>query len=78
LRTCKKDSQPKPVKRQKDSIIYNSKITVSNIPDKAYEYVVNPRYILDSLLSVIHVNARLAARPSADTTFSQPDTKALS
>lgn len=28
-------------KNQKDTIIYNSEIIVSNIPDKAYEYVVN-------------------------------------
>src|SRR5690606_9924377 len=30
-----------PKKGQKDTIIYNSKIVVSNIPEKAYEYVVN-------------------------------------
>ncbi|MEZ4828756.1 MAG: type ISP restriction/modification enzyme [Bacteroidia bacterium] len=32
-----------PKKGQKDTIIYNSKITVSNIPEKAYEYVVISR-----------------------------------
>lgn len=30
-----------PAKGQKDTIIYNSYLTVSNIPAKAYEYVVN-------------------------------------
>lgn len=30
-----------PKKGKTDSIIYNSKITVSNIPDKAYNYTVN-------------------------------------
>jgi predicted helicase len=30
-----------PEKDQKDTIIYNSHITISNIPAKAYEYVVN-------------------------------------
>ena len=30
-----------PKKDQKDTIIYNSKITIENIPAKAYEYVVN-------------------------------------
>ena len=30
-----------PKKGEQDSIIYNSNITISNIPDKAYEYVVN-------------------------------------
>jgi predicted helicase len=82
-----------PAKGQKDSINYNSKITISNIPAEAYEYVVNgksaiewvmeryqvtthaesgivndpndwakevgnPRYILDLLLSVIHVSVQ--------------------
>lgn len=30
-----------PKKEQKDIIIYNSRITLSNIPEKAYQYVVN-------------------------------------
>ena len=30
-----------PRKGQRDTIIYNGSITVSNIPDRAYEYVVN-------------------------------------
>lgn len=30
-----------PKKDQKDTIIYNSKITISGIPDKAYQYIVN-------------------------------------
>ena len=30
-----------PKKGEQNSIIYNSHITISNIPDKAYEYVVN-------------------------------------
>ena len=82
-----------PAKGQKDTILYNSRITISNIPAKAYEYVVNgkpaiewvmeryqvtthkesgitndpndwatevgnPRYILDLLLSVIHVSVQ--------------------
>jgi predicted helicase len=56
-------------KGQKHTIIYNSKITVSNIPGKAYEYVVNdpndwatevgkPRYILDLLLSIINLSVQ--------------------
>ncbi|TAE23105.1 MAG: helicase [Cytophagales bacterium] len=82
-----------PRKGQKDSIIYNSQITIDNIPAKAYEYVINgksaiewvmeryqitthkdsgitnnpndwsaevgkPRYILDLLLSIIHVSVQ--------------------
>lgn len=82
-----------PQKGQQDTILYNSQITVSDIPAQAYEYVVNgksaiewvmeryqvtvhresgirndpnewaeevgnPRYILDLLLSVIHVSVQ--------------------
>ncbi len=82
-----------PKKGQKDTIFYNSHITISHIPDKAYEYIVNgksaidwimeryqittdkdsgikndpndwakevekPRYILDLLLSVIHLSVQ--------------------
>ena len=85
-----------PAKDRKDTIIYNSTITISNIPAAAYEYVVNgksaiewvmeryavtthkesgivndpndwarevgnPRYILDLLLSVIHVSTQTVA-----------------
>jgi len=35
------DNMRFPQKGQKDTIIYNSKITVSNIPITAYEYVIN-------------------------------------
>jgi predicted helicase len=80
-------------KGRKDKIIYNSFITLSNIPEQAYAYVINgksaiewvmncyqvsthkesqitndpnhwaaecgnPRYILDLLLSVIHVSTQ--------------------
>ena len=83
-------------KDRKDTIIYNSAITISNIPAEAYAYVVNgksaiewvleryaitthkesgivndpndwaaeisnPRYILDLLLSVIHVSTQTVA-----------------
>jgi len=82
-----------PKKGQTDQIIYNSKITIGNVPDKAYRYEVNgrsavgwlldryqvktdkksgivndpndwaeevgnPRYILDLILSVIHVSTQ--------------------
>lgn len=36
-----------PAKGEKDSINYNSKITVSNIPAKAYEYVVNGKSAIE-------------------------------
>jgi len=84
-----------PSKDDKSKIIFNNKITIENIPEKAYEYVVNgksaiewimeryqvtvnkdsgikndpndwakevgnPRYILDLLLSIIHVSVKTA------------------
>ena len=39
-----------PKKDQKDSIIYNSKITVSNIPAQAYEYVVNGKSAIEWIM----------------------------
>ncbi|MFT6215249.1 MAG: putative helicase [Roseivirga sp.] len=39
-----------PKKTQKDIIIYNSKILVSNIPEKAYEYVVNGKSAIDWIM----------------------------
>lgn len=39
-----------PKKGQTDTIIYNSKILVSNIPAKAYEYVVNGKSAIDWIL----------------------------
>jgi predicted helicase len=39
-----------PSKNQKDTIIYNSKITVSNIPAKAYEYVVNGKPAIEWIM----------------------------
>ena len=39
-----------PKKDQKDCIIYNSKITVSNIPAKAYEYEVNGKSAIEWII----------------------------
>jgi len=39
-----------PKKSQKDIIIYNGKITVSNIPAKAYEYVVNGKSAIEWIM----------------------------
>jgi predicted helicase len=39
-----------PKKYQKDTIIYNSKIVVSNIPAKAYEYVVNGKPAIEWIM----------------------------
>lgn len=39
-----------PKKDQKDTIFYNSHITVSNIPAKAYEYVVNGKSAIEWIM----------------------------
>ncbi len=39
-----------PKKDQKDTIIYNSHITISNIPAEAYEYIVNGKSAIEWIL----------------------------
>ena len=39
-----------PKKDQKDTIHYNSKITIQNIPAKAYEYVVNGKSAIEWIM----------------------------
>jgi predicted helicase len=39
-----------PRKDQKDTILFNSKITLSNIPEKAYEYVVNGKSAIEWIM----------------------------
>jgi len=39
-----------PKKNLKETIIYNSKITISNIPEKAYEYVVNGKSAIEWIM----------------------------
>tara|TARA_R110002051_G_scaffold325768_2_gene431006 strand:- start:693 stop:5603 length:4911 start_codon:yes stop_codon:yes gene_type:complete len=39
-----------PKKDQKETIIYNSQITINNIPEKAYEYVVNGKSAIDWII----------------------------
>lgn len=39
-----------PKKEQKDIIIYNSRITLSNIPEKAYQYVVNGKPAIEWIM----------------------------
>jgi len=40
----------KKAKDRPDTIIYNSKITISNIPEKAYEYVVNGKSAIEWIM----------------------------
>ena len=39
-----------PKKEQKDTIIYNSKINIENIPAKAYEYIVNGKSAIEWIM----------------------------
>ena len=39
-----------PKKGQKETIIYNSRITIENIPEKAYEYVVNGKSAIEWIM----------------------------
>lgn len=45
-----------PKKDQKDTIIYNGKITISNIPAQAYEYVVNGKSAIEWIMERYQVS----------------------
>lgn len=51
-----------PKKDQRDSIIYNSKITISNIPDEAYEYVVNGKSAIEWIMERYRVTVDLNSK----------------
>ena len=57
-----------PKKDQKDTIIYNSKITVENIPAKAYEYVVNGKsaieWIMERYQITVHKDSGIRNDPN--------------
>lgn len=45
-----------PKKDQKETIIYNSHITINNIPEKAYEYVVNGKSAIEWIMERYQVS----------------------
>lgn len=57
-----------PKKDQKESIHYNSSITINNIPDKAYEYVVNGKsaieWIMDRYQIKMHKDSGITNDPN--------------
>jgi len=57
-----------PKKDQKDTIIYNSKITISNIPLQAYEYVVNGKsaveWIMERYQTTTHKESGISNNPN--------------
>tara|TARA_R110002050_G_scaffold253647_1_gene391867 strand:+ start:10493 stop:15379 length:4887 start_codon:yes stop_codon:yes gene_type:complete len=50
-----------PKKGQKDSIIYNSKVVIRNIPEKAYEYVVNGKSAIEWIMERYQVKTDKAS-----------------
>lgn len=50
-----------PAKDRKDTIIYNSRITISNIPIKAYEYVVNGKSAIEWIMERYQVKVDKAS-----------------
>ena len=57
-----------PKKDQKDTILYNSKITIENIPAKAYEYVVNGKsaieWIMERYQVTVHKDSGIKNDPN--------------
>lgn len=57
-----------PKKNEKDTIIYNSKISISNIPTEAYEYVVNGKsaieWIMERYAVTIHKDSGIKNDPN--------------
>jgi predicted helicase len=55
-----------PSKNQKDKIIYNNSITVSNIPEKAYQYVVNGKSAIEWIMERYQVTVHKASQIKND------------
>ncbi len=57
-----------PKKDEKDTILYNSRITVSNIPAEAYEYVVNGKsaieWIMERYAVTVHKDSGIRNDPN--------------
>lgn len=57
-----------PKKDQKDTIIFNSKITIENIPAQAYEYVVNGKsaieWIMERYQITVHKESQIRNDPN--------------
>lgn len=53
------EKMPFPKKNQKDTIIYNNKITIENIPAKTYEYVVNGKSAIEWIMERYAVSVHM-------------------
>lgn len=56
------DKMSFPKKDQKDTIIYNPQISVENIPEKAYEYVVNGKSAIEWIIERYRVTVDLNSK----------------
>ncbi len=67
-RNYRVDKMRFPKKGQKDTIIYNSQITVENIPAKAYEYVVNGKsaieWVMERYQITTHADSGITNNPN--------------
>jgi len=50
-----------PKKNEKQTIIYNSKISITNIPEKAYQYVVNGKSAIEWIMERYQVTTHKAS-----------------
>ena len=55
-----------PSKNQKDTIIYNNKISITNIPEKAYSYVVNGKSAIEWIMERYQVTIDKASQIKND------------
>ncbi len=57
-----------PKKDQKDTIIYNSKITIQNIPPRAYDYIVNGKsaieWVMERYAVTVHKESGIRNDPN--------------
>jgi predicted helicase len=57
-----------PAKDKKDTIIYNSHLTISNIPQKAYQYIVNGKsaieWIMERYAITTHKDSGITNNPN--------------
>ena len=72
-KTYSVDKMRFPKKNQKETIHYNSKIAVSNIPAKAYEYVVNGKSAIEWIMERYSVTTDLNSKGEGSGITNDPN-----
>jgi predicted helicase len=72
-KTYSVDKMRFPKKDQKETIHYNSNITVSNIPSKAYEYVVNGKSAIDWIMERYRITTDLNSKGEGSGITNDPN-----